>query len=186
MIEHEKKILLTDTEYKKLLQLYGSGKLTIKQSNFYYDTDEFYFNKNGITCRIRDKNGKCVATIKKHRMDNIEKSIEYSQIVENEYDNSLFSDMNVVLQGCLVTERSVIIKNDDLEVVLDKNTYLNFTDYELEIEYLLESELRAEKLLHVLAESLYLKEDKTKVTEFCQRVEESRSKSKRFFERKCL
>ncbi len=180
MLEYEKKILLTQDEYNKLSKLEGEGKLRFIQTNYYYDTDELKMNMQGITCRIREKNGKYKATIKAHKQDNKECSIEKTKEASSKYDDSLFSGMHLKLQGDLTTERVILYSNNGCEVVLDKNTYLGMTDYELEVEYLPEHEEQATKLIYRYMSLLYPL--KHWMYNLSQRG--SQSKSERYFERK--
>ena len=186
MLESEKKVLLTKNEYESLLKILGKDIRPVTQINYYYDTDDFEMNRQGITFRIREKQDKYIATIKIHQKDNNEDSTEESGEVSDQFDNSFFKKTDVKLQGSLTTIRTILFRNEKIEAVLDMNSYLNFVDYELEIEYLPEAKNQAEKLLHVLAETLYLNEEKTMVTEFCRRSHFPESKSQRFFKRKKL
>lgn len=180
MLEYEKKIPLTEGEYCKLMKLEGEGKLRFTQTNYYYDADDLKMNMQGITCRIREKNGKYKATIKAHKQENKECSIEKTKEALNKYDDSLFSGMHLRLQGSLITERVLLYSNNGCEVVLDKNTYLGMTDYELEVEYLPEYEDHATELIYRYISFLYPL--KLCMLILSQRV--SMSKSERFFERK--
>ena len=59
MLEFEKKVLLSEPEYRFLKEnRYRAGKTAV-QVNHYYDTDDFALSRQGITCRIREKNGVC-------------------------------------------------------------------------------------------------------------------------------
>lgn len=180
MLEYEKKMLLTEEEYFKFLHLIGKEKPRFIQTNYYYDTDDLKMNMQGITCRIREKNGKYEATIKSHKQGNKDCSIEKTKEVLNKYDDSLFSGMHLKLQGSLTTERVTVYSDNRCEVALDKNTYLDMTDYEMEVEYLPEHEEYATNLMYRYMSLLYPL--KLFVLIFPQRV--SMSKSERFFERK--
>lgn len=144
-IERERKYLLDAREYFALKKAYAKKSDVILQKNYYYDTKDFEFGKRGITCRIREKDGKFVATVKTHsgRGDGI--SYEHSCAVSDEYDGSFF-DARTSLWGVLVTERIILFADRFVEVVLDRNSYLGTVDYELEIEAAPEGEVRAEKL----------------------------------------
>ena len=180
MLEYEKKILLTAEEYFTLLRLKDKKQSPTIQTNYYYDTDDLKMNLQGITCRIREKNGKYKATIKAHKQANKECSIEKTKDALNKYDDSLFSGMHLKLQGSLTTERVILYSDNGCEVVLDKNMYLGMTDYELEVEYLPEYEEHASKLIYRHISFLYPL--KLCMLILSQRV--SKSKSERFFEYK--
>ena len=68
MLKHEKKALLTKEEYDVMMAS-CKGMAVEFQTNYYFDTDDMYMNRKGITCRIRAKNGTYKTTIKKHGTD---------------------------------------------------------------------------------------------------------------------
>ena len=122
-IERERKYLLDAREYFALKKAFAEKSEVILQKNYYYDTKDFEFGKRGITCRIREKCGKFVATVKTHsgRGDGI--SYEHSCAVRDEYDGSFF-DARTSLWGVLVTERIILFADRFVEVALDRNSYL--------------------------------------------------------------
>ena len=69
------------------------------------------------------------------------------------------------------------------EVFLDKNDYLGYTDYELEIEYSLDHENEALIVLHRIETILLNNNPSLTLKEFAMRCQNTQSKSKRFFER---
>lgn len=184
MFEYEKKIILSDDEYFILQQIKGKDSPTITQINYYYDFNDFSMNKKGVTCRIREKDGIYQATIKEHNQRIEDCSVEHSMKVFNEHDNRLFVDMGLILQGCLTTERTILYSDKICEVVLDKNIYLGCTDYELEIEYLPQYEEHSEHLLNQIAHILYSHNSMFSINTFMEKVNSSKNKSERFFERK--
>ena len=174
MLEFEKKILLNEEEFSFLLSSIPVLS-TVVQENFYYDTDDLSMDKSGITCRIRKSGKKYVATIKKHCFGNLNCSKETSIVAKNENDLTLFEGMNVKLAGTLSTERTFLFCNDKIRVMIDKNSYLNVVDYELEIEYSVLYEKAAEKFIEFLELLLPTSQGISK------RVNSGLSKSKRFF-----
>lgn len=180
MLEYEKKISLTEDEYLKILHLTGEGKLKLIQKNYYYDSDDLKMNAQGITCRIREKNGKYKATIKAHKQANEECSIEKTKEALNQYDDSLFSALHLKLQGSLITERVIIFSDDRCEVDLDKNIYLGITDYEMEVEYSPKYEEYAKNLIYQYMNKIYPLKPWTHI--LSRNI--SKSKSQRFFEQK--
>lgn len=184
MVECEKKILLSREEYLVVKSIAPKCTQTIKQTNYYYDTDNFKMNKKGITCRIREKNGKYVATIKNHKIGKKECSLETSKEVRDKNDNSLFEKLNVKYQGKLTTTRTTMLYNHRVKVMIDKNTYLGVTDYELEVEYIPEEEKYAERIIRCLAQVVNSKIPQTDIEDFCKRTKKSKNKSERFFKRK--
>ncbi|MBQ2114568.1 MAG: hypothetical protein II195_05705, partial [Selenomonadales bacterium] len=67
---------------------------------------------------------------------------------------------------------------------LDKNDYLDFTDYELEVEYPAQFEDQAVAIVLYIAEALYSVALIDRREDFMQRVGICNNKSSRFFERK--
>ena len=182
MLEYEKKILLTYKEYQMLMAIFNDNAKSVVQRNYYYDTDDFSMNKQGITCRIREKNGIYTATVKKHNWNGLDCSFEKSETVLDEYDTNAFSDMNVRFQGYLETHRNVLYSDNDLEIVLDRNTYLGIEDYELEIEYSKGKKDYAEFKLRYMAYKLRDMDSTFDVLKFCNRTQTVMNKSERFFE----
>ena len=185
MIELEKKLMLSKSEYDYILDCFGKDKPIITQVNYYFDTEDLSMNSKGITCRIRLKNGVYTGTIKKHA-HNSDASIENRVKTRNGiYDND-FIDMGLKLQGELVTERCCLLRNSTCEVVLDKNNYLGYTDYELEIEYSKDNESNANGIfkffLDVVSHMQPENSKGIKSSDYCNGL----SKSQRFFELKCL
>ena len=140
MTECEKKLLLSEEAYNALMEQFSSSrKPIVTQVNYYFDTDDFAMNRQDTTCRIRLKDGQYKATMKRHAAGT-DQSTEAEMEIYAGLDNNAFTDMGLKLWGALTTHRCVLLKNPHLEVVLDKNEYLGYTDYELEIEYLPEYE----------------------------------------------
>ncbi len=186
MLEYEKKIPLAVEEYLYLWYKLMQAPITVlqyTQINYYYDTDDLAMNRLGITCRIREKNGAYTATIKEHACGSAECSTEISQEARNECDDVLFADKGLKLQGKLTTERLCIPSERGLEIVMDKNTYLGCTDYELEIEYRPKNEMQADKFVHYLADTLGAVFEGVNYADLLRRQASTRSKSARFFQR---
>lgn len=182
MLEYEKKVLLTEEEYRCLKKYFILSGKTSFQTNYYYDTDTYLLNKINFTLRIREKNGKFKATIKQHTQKH-DCSIELTGDAVSEYDDSFFKSYEVMLHGKLITERITLGFDSGISIMLDKNDYLGTTDYELEIEYPrnLESSANAEMNIIelILAEADVLIPDGS----FVERYYRSTPKSKRFFTR---
>ena len=68
--------------------------------------------------------------------------------------------------------------------MLDKNDYLDHTDYELEIEYLASCEKYATQLVWDIASILISNGKLSNIEDFFGRMQNVKSKSQRFFERK--
>lgn len=177
MTELEKKLLLSKEEYNYLFRIFGDSENIKKQINYYFDTDDFSMNKQNVTCRIRLKGGKYKGTIKKH-FDNTDNSNEAEVRIQNGISDNEFVHMGLKLQGKLVTERCVILKDELFEIVLDKNKYLGTTDYELEIEYALGYDDAAQSILEIFIK--VLSKHKTSNTNY-KSLQKVPSKSNRFF-----
>ena len=203
MVEFEKKYILTKDEYERLFKIYKDCK-EYTQVNYYYDTDDYAYNKKGITCRIRKKGNKFKATIKNHSTGKTFCSVEKSMSVKNELDDRLFKDLGVSLQGYLTTERKEITTGYGITIFLDKNTYIGIIDYELEIEYPPNKEFLCNDTISFVVMNLgpkieYMPVDKfsmkepvykvkntyeNRLVDFYERTEKSKSKSQRFFDMK--
>ena len=158
MTELEKKLLLTEDEYDYLMEHLGYESPLIQkpittQVNYYFDTDDFSMNRQNTTCRIRLKDGKYKATMKKHASSG-DQSTETEMEIRNGFESNAFTDMGLKLQGELVTQRFVVLKDANCEAVLDKNEYLGHTDYELEIEYTQDHENDAQAILKIFRDML--------------------------------
>ncbi len=182
MIEFEKKMLLTQREYDFLRNVVFQNGVTVEQVNHYYDNDEYDWNRIGITCRIREKEGRYVATIKEHDAKGYNR--ESSRVAINDSDAVLFEAMHVKKQGCLHTIRTTLNPHKGVKLVLDKNRYLSCEDYELEIEYDLQAEEKANEEMRKLS---YLLGSAFAAEWYCpleERIGHSQNKAHRFFERK--
>ncbi len=181
MIEREKKVLLSQKEYSCLLEHFGTGKPIIEQTNYYFDTDDWSMNERNITCRIRFKDGRYKATVKRHTIAE-ESSYETDIEVRDGICGNVFIDLGLKMQGKLVTERCVLIESDHYTVFLDRNQYHNCVDYELEIEYASNFEQEASVILHTLSDLLLYHNSAFSSQSLIQRCKNAKSKSQRFFE----
>lgn len=182
MIELEKKLLLSKEEYKRLVAYFGKGKSATKQVNYYYDTDNLRMDQQNITCRLRWKNGIWQGIRKKHYLDS-DISEETTAEVYNGVCDNTFTREGLTLQGEMVTYRMILFKNDVCEVVLDKNTYLGYTDYEVELEYAQGYEQHMWDVLRSLAEVLLPVSSPIPTFQLFGRLQSKKSKSRRFFDR---
>lgn len=184
MTEYEKKILISYDEYITLLKIMCKNAAEITQTNYYFDTDDYAMNKQGITYRVREKNGKYQATIKQHDKNHIGLSTEIDFSEKTELDLDIFSSFGVSLKGTLVTNRIVLHKDSYCQMVLDSNSYLGEKDYEIEIEYINGHEDRANSLLMNIADVLFITGIIKSKEEIFMRVGKAKNKSERFFYRK--
>lgn len=183
MIELEKKLLLTREEYDCLIEHLGHGRPIVKQVNYYFDTENLSMNCQNITCRVRLKNGKYKATMKRHTAEK-NCSAEIDMAICNGIDENAFVDLGLKLQGELTTERCVLMKDEACEVVLDKNEYLGYTDYELEIEYSPDHEQEATAILQSIIGVLLHHDTALTLKAIALHGQNTHSKSRRFFERR--
>ena len=182
MLEYEKKVLLTQREYEELLRLAPQAAEPQMQVNYYYDTDDYSMNRRGITCRIREENGKWNATVKYHRRKT-DCSYEKTKRVSGKFDTSLFKGMHVKMQGCLTTFRTVLYTDKKLEIVLDDNRYLDHRDYELEIEYAYSNRAYAQCVMTLLLKFLQVQKGCTNMDKSCLEMHAAPNKSERYFQK---
>ena len=182
MLEFEVKAMLSAPEYVFLRTHYFQKSTTVTQKNYYYDTKDFELNHQGITCRIREKNGDFLATIKDHQPHGC--SIETSRPVKNSCDTSFFEGMGLSLQGELITHRTSYKTETGLFMELDENRYLGTVDYELECEFDPQSRSELYRGISKLAEDMERHDIIKSAEEFQKRFTDGTSKSGRFFKRK--
>lgn len=187
MTELEKKLLLTEDEYDYLMEHLGCDNPLIQKSvttqiNYYFDTDDFSMNRQNTTCRIRLKDGKYKAIIKKHSTGEDQSTETEMEIYDGLVSNA-FTKMGLKLQGELITKRCIVFKDTYCEAVLDKNEYLGHTDYELEIEYTSEHEKDAQTILKIFRDMLTRRKCFLAYKESLKDAPDVPSKSSRFFER---
>ena len=182
MIECELKYMLTWQEYARLISDFSKYTHQDIQVNYYYDTEDFKMNKQGITCRIREKHGKFTATIKKHGVAE-NTSLEKSKQVLNEKDIRFFNVPDLKYQGKLETERTYFYATDECVITVDKNTYLNTVDYELEVEYKKGCEKSAQKNLFFFLKVACKTNDENQLNDFCEKRKHAESKSSRFIKK---
>ena len=151
MIEKEMKYTIDLYVFEKLY-LYYNKPIVTKQINYYFDTLDFYFLNNGITLRVRKKNGKHAFKIKRKiyspeeitKAEEIEVPLSQSQFDRIIYQNLYPEEVKQILNknnwnrrihylGTMNTERAIVHQHN-CDICLDKNRYLNRVDYEIEIE----------------------------------------------------
>lgn len=137
MIECEWKYMLTEIQYETLLDFFKSN-LKFKcedyiQKNHYYDTRSMDLHKQGITVRVRQKNGTFTGTVKKHFYDGISKETDFD--IDNIPDSLIYKNMILNRIGQLITHRTVIHIDKLMKICLDMNIYCGKADYEMEVEF---------------------------------------------------
>ena len=143
--EFEKKIQLTETAYRKWIELFKHLQTEcFTQINYYYDTENELFRKQKTTCRIRQIGNYLKGTKKTHVMkENSMHSIEQSFTVNDFQESFVIDNEKVFLKGQMTTERTIVPLAPDINLMLDQNMYLGTVDYELELEFSYEHEADA-------------------------------------------
>ena len=142
VVEIEYKQLLTKEEYQRIEQFLIEQNVTsFEQENYYFDTLDFKLKKNQKALRIRKKDNTYEACLKQQReFDLLEDNINLTE----EHATKMFKnpsllasyyclDEEIVLLGSLKTIRYEYPLEKGL-ICLDKSTYLNTEDYEIEFE----------------------------------------------------
>ncbi|MEZ2457813.1 CYTH domain-containing protein [Salinicoccus roseus] len=148
-LEIEFKNLLTGEEYGRLHEALFKDTQPVVQTNFYIDTPDFSLKHNRLLLRIRDMGGQQVMTLKEPTVKGV---MEYHGEVESDlnFDHNIRKDeipelicgelerfaidtAQLKIYGALSTERRETPYKDGL-LVLDKNSYLDTEDFELEFE----------------------------------------------------
>ncbi|MEB7753108.1 CYTH domain-containing protein [Staphylococcus pseudoxylosus] len=147
--EIEFKQLLTESQYNVIHKTYFNEIEPFKQTNFYIDTPDFDLKDHKSALRIRVKDDYLEMTLKipaevglteynfeTHVVPELNKTIP-KQLLPSEIAEQLTKmDINLtelIILGSLKTERLEKEINGNL-LVLDKSTYLDFEDFELEYE----------------------------------------------------
>lgn len=144
MLETELKCMLDEETYLRLEKLFDWDWVK-EQVNSYYTDRENLLKQNGITLRVRTKDGKNKIQIKAHKNADsplqICEEAEYdtAEIPENftadEVEKMTGIHAEASLLGSLSTLRHSLIYGGNTEICLDKNEFLDRTDYEIELEY---------------------------------------------------
>ena len=151
--EFETRIMLTDDEYLSIVSFYMKmypNKQFIQNINIYYDSDDLYLRKSGITLRMRiinDVSSELTVKIKGENGDlEINDALNLAQynLLKNsnifpdgevrKYLSTLPYSINDYKPVATLYNRRLEIENEDHLLVIDKNTYSDIIDYNLEIE----------------------------------------------------
>ena len=149
-IEIEAKVLLTENQYETIIEKLNLIKFRkIKQTNYYIDTPDRFLKKNGIALRIREKGEEFELSLKTPLSEGLLEKNEKISWRDFEHLNQkhIFPEGNISkflsilgvnvddlrILTSLCTER-ISIDYDTYGLALDKNTFSDITDYELEIE----------------------------------------------------
>ena len=178
--EYESRILLTEEQYLKMVSYFLNKKINrpfIQNTNIYLDDADLNLQKNGMTLRIRIINdAHSELTLK-----------EKNVLGDNEYsDDILQKDIDLILKKGIFPEgvvknklislsrplssyqeltrlynRRLEIRESDHLVVIDKNTYGDVVDYNLEIETD-ESVVKAQEWLNFYIEKFNIEKGEEK------------------------
>jgi len=148
-LEIEFKNLLSGREYGQLEEKYFSGQKPVVQTNFYIDTPDLDMRKNRILLRIRDAEGVQMMTLKEPTekgvmeyhgevsgeldFDRDIRPDELPEIIRGELARYDIDTSQLRVYGALSTERRQVTYREGV-LVLDRNTFLDEEDFELEYE----------------------------------------------------
>lgn len=150
MVENEFKVMLNNSQYDKLLNLYKFSAFV--QVNHYYDTEALSMSEKSVTIRVRDLEGKHYLQVKLptgksfSRVELSKEIPDVPKVIASDELNALSDGYfinfpNVNLLGMLKTTRNVYTFEGG-EIDLDKSEYFGKVDYEAEIEFTDESAAR--------------------------------------------
>lgn len=184
MVENEQKILLNKNEYDVLCEVFDIDSKDSIIENRYYDTYDLKKNAKNVTCRIRNKDEYCEATIKCHGIEYDSQNLEITKSIKNKYDDSIFRENDLIYHGSLTTFRRTVTFIDDIHIMIDKSVYFDVVDYEIEFEYSPGLEKSVETIISLIANILTVCGTIKDKKEFLSRLNSGNSKSERFFKRK--
>jgi uncharacterized protein YjbK len=159
VIEKELKSLISREKYEELLDFFNFDE-TFEQINFYYIDNENIAKKKKINVRVRQIEEKFFLQVKTAVRDYKGLSISdeheeelpsVPEVISGEKISKItkiqVGDLHSV--GSLKTLRSLCRWNGETLICLDKNSYLDTVDYEIEVEF--SSDEVDQKLLDVLS-----------------------------------
>ncbi len=142
-IERELKILVTEEIYENMIHSYDFENNVIQTNTYYDDENQTIKNKNGAM-RIRTIGNQHIFTLKikkdSYTHYEYEKEIQTSDInkIDDIEINGWMKEFGIPKEVkpiiTFTTERK-ILKCEKGEICVDKTTYLNHIDYEIEYEY---------------------------------------------------
>lgn len=149
-IEIEFKSMLTKNEFERLLRQLAFPEQPIVQTNHYFETEHFSLKKHQSALRIREKHGQFTLTLKEpHPVGILETHDRMSREdaglwlqgkpisqpnVAKQLRKIGVSENDLQYYGSLMTERFFYQDDNGIEYMLDKSSYHDRVDYELEIE----------------------------------------------------
>lgn len=144
MLETELKAMLDKKQYNTIKDMFLWDSVK-EQTNSYYIAPDNILKKHGITFRVRTKDDIHTVQVKKHqpKQGALQIAEETEFAIDSIPDTFCEADMlkytgietSASLIGELTTLRHSLFFCDGVEICLDKSTYLDCMDYEIEIEY---------------------------------------------------
>lgn len=146
MIEKEIKVLINESTYNQLKKSFNWQE-NIIQINHYYADNQNMLERMGISVRVREIGNEKLLQIKlpirKENALHIKDEIEIPMTkIPNYLDDKVLHSIvglslkNIKRIGALKTERLIFDVSKSTKICLDKNSYLDCVDYEIEIEYI--------------------------------------------------
>ena len=151
--EFESRIMLTETEYLNIVSCYLKmfpNASFLQNTNIYFDSDNLFLRSNHITLRARIINGaSSELTLKikgqngddeindlltKKELDNLIRYNAFPEGSVKQYLLSLSYPLSSYHSITTLNNRRLEIKQDNHLLVIDKNSYSDIIDYNLEIE----------------------------------------------------
>lgn len=160
MIEKELKVILTQEQYECLRGRFRWNEIRLQKNHYYVDVHN-RMKSEDITVRARECKGKIYLQVKMPIQNegpvHVKKEFEalldsIPDEISGEFLTSLCTAEFPTVRriGDLTTERCIFKWDEHTEVCLDKNSYWNMVDYEIEVEY--QGELD-EAILNLFAEN---------------------------------
>lgn len=149
-IEIEAKVLINKDEYESVIEHLQLDKYRrLQQTNYYIDTRNHDIKKNGFALRVREKNEEFELTLKTPLSEGLlEKNESISwRVFEELKEKNIFPDGGIkkflAILGIDVNDLRIItsLTTDRIQMnyqnailAVDKNSYSQIVDYELEVE----------------------------------------------------
>lgn len=150
MLEKEYKYLISEEIYKELREKFSESKQRVIKNEYLLDT-EGILEKNHVTVRVREEDSRKFFQIKQHiqsekKFEKLTLREEYSREITDEKitteeikeEIKTFAQLNIkdiYSAGMLKTIRNQTDLGNKSVLCMDKNLYLDITDYEVEIEF---------------------------------------------------
>ncbi len=157
MIEQEYKELITEKQFQELLKEFNPEFITT-QTNHYFTDKDGILSENRITVRVREIGLKFKLQIKmpisesKGLHVNKEYEEELSELPDFFDEKKISAIINRNIGRCyplgfLTTQRHSYHWNKDTEICIDKSSYFDTVDYEIEVECLGKLDEKLKKIL---------------------------------------